>query len=150
MVNVHVDQPFTDEERRARLFAGDVVVYTQLPEVRAFAEFTRELVRGAFAPHAPTTVHLARGRDELADILIDFKPRFIHHPGVDRTRAADRLRGGRGPRPDPRRCAQAAHRVPARQPEHRYRLRLPAAPRHLVRGPAAAGHPCRSVAAGHP
>jgi hypothetical protein len=56
------------------------VVYSQLPEVRAFAEFTRELIRGAFAPHAPATVHLARGRDELADILIDFKPRFIHHP----------------------------------------------------------------------
>jgi hypothetical protein len=80
MVNVHIDPQFADEERRARLFAGDVVVYTHLPEIQDFAEFTRELVTDAFAPHAPQTVHMHREPDQLADTLIDFKPKFIHHP----------------------------------------------------------------------
>jgi hypothetical protein len=80
MVNVHIDPGFTDEERRARLFAGDVVVYTHVPEIQAFADFTQKLVTDVFAPHAPATVHREHTPEELADILIDFKPSFIHHP----------------------------------------------------------------------
>lgn len=80
MVNVHIDPSFDDDERRRRLFAGDVIVYTALPEVAAFAAFTRELVTEAFAPDDPPTVDAVRSPDELAEILIDFKPKFIHHP----------------------------------------------------------------------
>ena len=80
MVNVHIDPVFDDAERRRRLFAGDVIVYTHVPEVAAFAAFTRELVTEVFAPIDPVTVHEHRTPDELADILIDFKPRFIHDP----------------------------------------------------------------------
>lgn len=80
MANVHIDPSFDDDERRRRLFAGDVIVYTHVPEVAAFAEFTRGLVTAALDPDDPTTVHTRRTPDELADLLIDFKPRFIHHP----------------------------------------------------------------------
>lgn len=80
MVNVHIDPSFDDEERRRHIFAGDVIVYTNVPAIADFAAFTRELVTDVFAPDEPTTVHTARGPDELADILIDFKPQFIHHP----------------------------------------------------------------------
>ncbi|MGH3876916.1 MAG: hypothetical protein ACRDSK_07740 [Actinophytocola sp.] len=80
MVNVHIDPSFDDEERRRRLFAGDVIVYTHVPEIAAFAEFTRGLITEVFAPDEPTAVHTRRSKDELADLLIDFKPKFIHHP----------------------------------------------------------------------
>lgn len=80
MVNIHVDPSFDDEERRWRLFAGDVIVYTGVPEVAAFAAFTRDLIGEVFAPHEPRLVHESRSPDELAEILIDFKPAFIHHP----------------------------------------------------------------------
>jgi hypothetical protein len=80
MVTVHVDPTFDDDERRRRLFAGDVVLYTNVAEVAAFAAFTRDLVTEVFAPHQPTAVHDHRTPDELADVLIGFKPRFIHHP----------------------------------------------------------------------
>jgi hypothetical protein len=80
MVNVHVDPEFGDEERRIRLFAGDVIVYTNVPEISSFVAFARNLITGAFAPDEPTTVHEQRSPAELADVLIEFKPRFIHHP----------------------------------------------------------------------
>lgn len=80
LVNVAVDPSYDDEECRRRLFAGEVIVYTDVPEVVAFVEFTRELIADAVAPDEPRGVHSSRTPDELADILIEFKPRFIHHP----------------------------------------------------------------------
>ena len=44
MVNVHIDPVFDDDERRRRLFGGDVLVYTHVPEIAAFAEYTRETI----------------------------------------------------------------------------------------------------------
>lgn len=80
MANVHIDPLFDDDERRRRIFAGDVIVYSNVPEIADFAEFTRDLVTDVFAPTEPTMVHNSRSPDELADVLIDFKPKFIHHP----------------------------------------------------------------------
>jgi hypothetical protein len=80
MACVHIDPIFGDDERRHRIFAGDVVVYTHVAEVAAFAEFTRDLITEAMAPDEPTRVHTTRTAAELADLLIEFKPRFIHHP----------------------------------------------------------------------
>ena len=80
MVNVHIDPGSPTTSAGARSSPGDVVVYTHVPEIRAFADFTRELITDVFAPHAPATVHREHTPDELADILIDFKPQFIHHP----------------------------------------------------------------------
>ncbi len=80
MVNVYIDPTFDDGERRRRLFAGDVIVYTHVPEIDAFAAFARELITEAFAPVDPITVHESRTPEQLADTLIDFKPKFIHHP----------------------------------------------------------------------
>lgn len=80
MVDVHIDPRFDDAQRRDRLFAGDVLVYTHVPEIAAFAAFARELITEAFAPWDPQRVQEHRSPEELADILIDFKPRFIHHP----------------------------------------------------------------------
>ncbi|NMH98512.1 hypothetical protein [Pseudonocardia acidicola] len=80
MVNVHIDPSFDDAERRRRVYAGDIVVYSNVPEVADFAAFTRGLITDVFAPHEPTGIHDVHTPDELADTLIDFKPQFIHHP----------------------------------------------------------------------
>ena len=80
MVNVHVDPAFDDAERRRRLYGGDVLVHTHVPEVAAFAAYTREMIAELFAPHDPLTIHTVYSPDELADLLIAFKPRWIHDP----------------------------------------------------------------------
>lgn len=41
------------------------------------------MITEVFAPHEPTTVHESRTPDELAEILIDFKPKL--DPSSDRT-----------------------------------------------------------------
>jgi hypothetical protein len=80
MATVHIDPPFDDEERRRRLFAGELIVFTSVPEVAAFATFTQGLIIGVFSPDEPTKIHDAYSPEEIAEILIDFKSRFIHHP----------------------------------------------------------------------
>ena len=80
MANVHIDPTFDDAERRRRLYGGDVLVYTQVPEVAAFAAYTREMITELFAPHDPISIQTVYSPEELADILIEFKPRWIHDP----------------------------------------------------------------------
>jgi hypothetical protein len=80
MVNVHIDPAFDDAERRRRLFGGDVLVYTHVPEVAAFAAYTREMITELFAPHDPLSIQTVYSPEELADMLIEFKPRWIHDP----------------------------------------------------------------------
>jgi len=70
MSTVHIDPTFDDATRRQRIFQGDVIIYTRVPEIEAFAEFTRNLITEVFAPHEPTTVHESRTPEELADILV--------------------------------------------------------------------------------
>jgi hypothetical protein len=88
MVNLHIDPAFDDAERRRRLFGGDVLVYTHVPEVAAFAAHTREMITELFAPHDPLSIQTVHSPEQLADMLIEFKPRWIHDP-----RSMDHVRG---------------------------------------------------------
>jgi hypothetical protein len=95
MVNVHIDPAFDDAERRRRIYAGDVIVYSSVPEVAAFAEFTRQMITELFAPHDPVSIQDVYTPEELADILIEFKPRWIHDPrSMEHVRAVVRALGG--------------------------------------------------------
>lgn len=69
-----------EEERRARLFRGEIFVYDQIKAVEEFAAFTRDLIEKALAPHDPRHVHEALSPEELAPILGKLKPVFTHHP----------------------------------------------------------------------
>src|SRR5690348_4045442 len=95
MVNVHIDPAFDDAERRLRIYAGDVIVYSSVPEVAAFAEFTREMITELFAPHDPVSIQDVYTPEELADLLIEFKPRWIHDPrSMEHVRNIVRALGG--------------------------------------------------------
>jgi hypothetical protein len=69
-----------DEERRQRLYAGEIFVYDRVPAVEKFATFTRGLVEEALAPHDPRHVHEKLTPEELAPLLGKLKPAFTHHP----------------------------------------------------------------------
>jgi hypothetical protein len=95
MANVHIDPTFDDAERRRRLYGGDVLVHTHVPEVAAFAAYTRDMLTELFAPHDPVSIQTVHSPAELADMLITFKPRWIHDPrSMEHVRAVVGALGG--------------------------------------------------------
>jgi hypothetical protein len=77
---VHFDSPLIDEERRARLFAGDIFVFSPTAGTRALIEFARTMAQEAFAPHFPPDAQHQLGAQEYVDVLAKLKPSFINHP----------------------------------------------------------------------
>jgi hypothetical protein len=77
-----------DDERRRRLYDGDIFVYDRVPSVVDFVSFTRQMIDAAVAPHDPEHVHEALSPVELAPILGRLKPSFIHHPDARRLMVA--------------------------------------------------------------
>ncbi|MGW5261825.1 phytanoyl-CoA dioxygenase family protein [Microbispora sp. NPDC004025] len=70
----------TDEERRTRLYEGQVFLYPARPESLALIEFARELIGDAFGALDPETAQYELPVEKFAAILAELKPTFIHHP----------------------------------------------------------------------
>ncbi|WP_310742078.1 MULTISPECIES: phytanoyl-CoA dioxygenase family protein [unclassified Microbispora] len=70
----------TDEERRTRLYEGQVFLYPARPESQALIEFARELIGDAFGGLDPETAQYELPVEKFAAILAELKPKFIHHP----------------------------------------------------------------------
>jgi hypothetical protein len=68
----------TDDERRSKLYTGDLFVQGPSPSVEGFVEFTRGMVEDAFGSHDPETAQYDLPVDEYAAILASLKPTFIH------------------------------------------------------------------------
>lgn len=80
MTVVYVDAKLTDDERRARLFAGDIFVYTPTPGSLELIDFARRMAEEAFAPfYPPDAQHHLEGQ-AYVDVLAKLKPAFINHP----------------------------------------------------------------------
>lgn len=75
---VHVDPGFESAELRNRLFAGDLVVMTNLPPVRALVDHAVASLTSLFAPHDPLKAHEHYSLAEMATLLGGWKPAFIH------------------------------------------------------------------------
>jgi hypothetical protein len=80
MTTVYLDAPFSDDERRHRLFNGDLLVYSPRASTLAFCEFARGLIQEAFGDLNPPTAQHSLPVAEYAEILGKLKPYFIHHP----------------------------------------------------------------------
>jgi hypothetical protein len=80
MTTVYIDPTMGDDERRAKLYAGDLFVYSPRPSLQALADFAREMVEEAFAPHNPLTAQYDMPVERFVEIFGPVKPRFIHHP----------------------------------------------------------------------
>jgi len=53
MNTIYVDAPYSDEERRQRLYNGQLFVFSPCPSAQALAAFAREMAEEAFAPLDP-------------------------------------------------------------------------------------------------
>jgi hypothetical protein len=84
VTNVYFDSEMSDEERRARLYAGDVFIFSPTRASRALADLGREMLEQCFAPHDPRRIHNIKTPEEVAADLSTLKPAFIHHPVAKR------------------------------------------------------------------
>lgn len=80
MTTVYFDPSFSDDVRRERLYAGDLLVYSPRPSTLAFCEFARGLIEEAFPGADPRTAQHSMPVERFAEILGKLKPHFIHHP----------------------------------------------------------------------
>jgi hypothetical protein len=80
MSAVFIDSSICDDERRSRLYAGDVFILSPTEGSRALVDLARRMLEQAFAPRDPRRVHEALTADEVVAVLAKLKPEFIHHP----------------------------------------------------------------------
>jgi hypothetical protein len=69
----------SDDERRARLFGGDLFVYSPTPSSLALVEFAQQMSEEAFAPHFPPDAQHHMAAQDYVDVLAVLKPAFINH-----------------------------------------------------------------------
>jgi hypothetical protein len=80
MTNVHFDPDLADNERRRRLYAGDLCVSSPKPAALALCALARELLDAALGGEDPRTAQHRLSVPAFAAIMAELKPRFIHHP----------------------------------------------------------------------
>jgi hypothetical protein len=79
MLTIHYDPEFSDDERRDKLYGGDLIVYTPRTVTVEFAAFARALCEAAFGSLDPQQAQHSLAVEDYAAILSELKPRFIHH-----------------------------------------------------------------------
>jgi hypothetical protein len=80
MTAVYVDSTLDEQERRSRLYDGELFAFSPSESSAALCQLARELSEKAFAPHQPETAQESMPAEQYVQILADLKPGFIHHP----------------------------------------------------------------------
>jgi hypothetical protein len=80
MPSVYFRSQLTDEERRARLYCGDLFILAATAGTEALVSLAKRMLEDAFAPHDPRTIHKLMTAEQVAEVLRKLKPCFIHHP----------------------------------------------------------------------
>jgi hypothetical protein len=80
MTVIFFDSAMSDDERRQKLFGGDLFVYSATPHSMELRAFARQMAEEAFAPHFPPDAQHHMGAQEYVDVLAKLKPTFINHP----------------------------------------------------------------------
>ena len=78
MPAILTDPAIPAEELRQRLYSGDLVILTRLRALAEFVDYMREELTKLFTPYDPQHVHEHIEPTEMAKILGDWKPRWIH------------------------------------------------------------------------
>ena len=80
MTALYVDSTMPDDERRQRLYDGDVFVFSARQPVLDFVSFARAMIEEAFGDLDPRSAQHEMPAPDFAAILNALKPAFIHHP----------------------------------------------------------------------
>lgn len=79
MTVLYYDSTMPDDERRQKLFGGDLFVYSPTPRSLELVAFAREMAEKALAPHYPPDAQHHMEKQTYVDVLADLKPTFINH-----------------------------------------------------------------------
>lgn len=80
MSTLYFDAPAPDSERRERLYAGDLYVFSPRPSSEALCAHAREMIGEAFDGLDPLTAQYEMPVEQYVSIVAPLKPKFIHHP----------------------------------------------------------------------
>ena len=80
MNTLYFDHEATDNERRELLYNGHLLAYSPTQGSLALIQHARSLAEEAFAPFDPRMAQHHLTVEAYAKILVDLKPKFIHHP----------------------------------------------------------------------
>jgi hypothetical protein len=80
MNTLYFDSKVDDDERRRRLYDGQLFVFSPRPSTTALCDFARELIEEAFHPLEPQHAQDTLPVERFVEIVAPLKPRFIHHP----------------------------------------------------------------------
>jgi hypothetical protein len=78
--SVFLDPPYTDDERRTQLYAGQLLVFSPRPSVNALRDFARTMIERAFGGLDPIRAQFELPVERYVAILAKLKPEFINHP----------------------------------------------------------------------
>jgi len=84
MTAIHFDANIPDDERRQRLYNGELFVYSPTAESLQLIQFARKMLTDAFAPSDPELAQFSMPVEAFAGLLGELKPKFIHHPECKR------------------------------------------------------------------
>jgi len=77
---VSTESSVPDDDRRRRLYEGEVFCIPPRESVKALCDFAFEMILDAFGGRDPLTAHDELSVDEYVAILKPLKPGFTHHP----------------------------------------------------------------------
>ena len=80
MNTIYIDSAYSDEQRRKKLYEGQLFGYSPRPSTKALCNFAREMLEEAFGAHDPRTAQYSMPVETYVGIVAPLKPRFIHHP----------------------------------------------------------------------
>jgi hypothetical protein len=80
VTTIYVDDPMPEDERRRRLYSGDLFVFSARPSTDALIGLARTMLEEAFAPFDPISAQYELPVERFVEIFAAVKPAFIHHP----------------------------------------------------------------------
>jgi hypothetical protein len=84
MTNIHFDSADSDDQRRRRLYAGDLYLYSPMKPALELVSLARAMIADAFGEHDPELAQFEMPVTQYAAVLAELKPKFIHHPECKR------------------------------------------------------------------
>jgi hypothetical protein len=81
MTAIFIDSQIDDADRRKRLYAGDIFLFSPTPSTLALCDFARQMLEEAFGED-PQHAQYRMSVEEFVAIFAPLKPKFIHHPNT--------------------------------------------------------------------